>query len=343
MEFASRPTGVPERPGARRRALILTAGGCRRHRAEATRAGSATPAGSGRSGSRDASRTRPTGRSPRRACWCSDRSATPRRPRRETRPDLGGRFQVRRVAARPVHAARRGRRPGHRSSRRPSRCPAPRPSSGLSGQGRSLSGVGRVARDARAGARVRLGWAASTLARATLSDDAGRFVFHGLGAGDYALRATKGLLASPSSASVPTDDFAAGPTPARTPPRASSSPGLGRRGRRRRRGGRGARGRRGARRARPRRPARRGRSRRRRDGRFAAGAAASRAIPRRRHARRATCCARAASVTLSPDAGPPRRRGSSSCARLRPRGASSTREARPSRARRSAAAEAAPT
>jgi hypothetical protein len=72
----------------------------------------------------------------------------------------------------------------------------------LSGQGRSLAGTVVVAGAPVAGARVRLGGAGSPLGRATLSDESGRFVFHGLGAGDYALRATKGLLSSPVVAAV---------------------------------------------------------------------------------------------------------------------------------------------
>jgi hypothetical protein len=76
----------------------------------------------------------------------------------------------------------------------------------LSGQGRSLSGSVESAGAPVAGARVLLGGAGGTLARETRSDDAGRFIFHGLGAGAYALRATKGLLASPLAVDVATDD-----------------------------------------------------------------------------------------------------------------------------------------
>ena len=102
--------------------------------------------------------------------------------RREARTDLGGRFQLDGVprgrytllveAVRPRHhraARRRGawRRAGHPACR------------GRGGRSRASS----CRRGAPAsGARVRLG--GGTLARATLSDDAGRFVFHGLGPGD---------------------------------------------------------------------------------------------------------------------------------------------------------------
>jgi protocatechuate 3,4-dioxygenase beta subunit len=75
----------------------------------------------------------------------------------------------------------------------------------LSGQGGSLSGSVVSAGGPVAGARVRLGAADGTLARSTLSDEGGRYVFHGLGTGVYALRATKGLLASPVASDVPTD------------------------------------------------------------------------------------------------------------------------------------------
>ncbi|HEY2732327.1 MAG TPA: carboxypeptidase-like regulatory domain-containing protein, partial [Polyangia bacterium] len=85
----------------------------------------------------------------------------------------------------------------------------------LSGQGRSLSGGVFAAGHPEGGARVRLGADAWTLSRETVSDDAGRFVFHGLGAGSYALRATKGLLASPVVGDVATDDAAVVTPPAR--------------------------------------------------------------------------------------------------------------------------------
>jgi protocatechuate 3,4-dioxygenase beta subunit len=99
----------------------------------------------------------------------------------------------------------------------------------LSGQGRSLSGSVVSAGAPVAGARVRLGGEAGTLARTTLSDDGGRFVFHGLGPGTYALRASKGLLASPIAANVPTDDGGPGPPDggARAPVRLELGAGLG--------------------------------------------------------------------------------------------------------------------
>jgi protocatechuate 3,4-dioxygenase beta subunit len=106
----------------------------------------------------------------------------------------------------------------------------------LLGQGRSLSGSVVSAGAPVSGARVRLGGGAGTLARTTLSDDSGRFVFHGLGPGAYALRASKGLLASPIAADVPTDDGgavagdggpAAGDGGARAPVRLELGVGLG--------------------------------------------------------------------------------------------------------------------
>jgi protocatechuate 3,4-dioxygenase beta subunit len=96
----------------------------------------------------------------------------------------------------------------------------------LSGQGRSLSGSVASAGTPISGARVRLGGANGTLARSTLSDAGGRFVFHGLGAGVYELRATKGLLASPVAADVPTDADGAD-AGARAPATLELGPGLG--------------------------------------------------------------------------------------------------------------------
>lgn len=78
----------------------------------------------------------------------------------------------------------------------------------LAGEGRSLSGLVVHAGVGVAGARVRLGGAGGALARTTTSDGQGRFTFHGLGAGPYALRATKGLLASPILTEVTTQDQA---------------------------------------------------------------------------------------------------------------------------------------
>jgi hypothetical protein len=126
--------------------------------------------------------------------------------RRETRTDLGGRFDF--------EGLPRGRYTllveavGLASIEPPAvEVPGSAPVIRLSGQGRSLSGTVVGAGTPMAGARVRLGGDGGTLARVTVSDDAGRFVFHGLGpGGTYALRATKGLLASAIAVDVPTDD-----------------------------------------------------------------------------------------------------------------------------------------
>jgi protocatechuate 3,4-dioxygenase beta subunit len=124
--------------------------------------------------------------------------------RREARTDLGGRFAF--------EGLPRGRYTllveavGLASIEPPAfEVPGPAPLVRLSGQGRSLSGSVVSADAPVAGARVRLAGAGGSLGRATLTDEAGRFVFHGLGAGAYALRATKGLLASPIATDVPTD------------------------------------------------------------------------------------------------------------------------------------------
>src|SRR5450432_3591718 len=115
--------------------------------------------------------------------------------RREARSDLAGRFAL--------EGLPRGRygllveavglasiEPG------PVDVPGAAPVVRLSGQGRSLSGSVTVGTAPVAGARVRLAGEDGPLARETLSDEAGGFVFHGLGAGPYTLRATKGNLAS---------------------------------------------------------------------------------------------------------------------------------------------------
>jgi protocatechuate 3,4-dioxygenase beta subunit len=98
----------------------------------------------------------------------------------------------------------------------------------LEGQGRSLSG--EVVSDGgpvRA-ARVRLGGGGRGLERETASDEAGRFVFHGLGPGAYALRATRGLLASPVATGASVDEGEAGGTGAPSRPvRLVLGPGLG--------------------------------------------------------------------------------------------------------------------
>jgi hypothetical protein len=98
----------------------------------------------------------------------------------------------------------------------------------LAGQGRSLSGLVVYAGVGVAGARVRIGSAGGALARTTTSDGQGRFIFHGLGAGPYALRATKGLLASPILAEVTTQDEAgAGRDAGAAPPPLELATGLG--------------------------------------------------------------------------------------------------------------------
>lgn len=66
----------------------------------------------------------------------------------------------------------------------------------LAETGRALSGTVAAAGVPVAGARVRLGGEGVVPARTTTSDATGAFVFHGLGAGRYALRATSGPLAS---------------------------------------------------------------------------------------------------------------------------------------------------
>lgn len=98
----------------------------------------------------------------------------------------------------------------------------------LAGQGRSLSGLVVHAGASVAGARVRIGGAGGALARTTTSDDQGRFTFHGLGTGPYAVRATKGRLASPILAEVTTQDEAgAGRDAGAAPPPLELAAGLG--------------------------------------------------------------------------------------------------------------------
>jgi hypothetical protein len=97
----------------------------------------------------------------------------------------------------------------------------------LSGQGRSLSGTVVASGAPADGARVRLGDAEGGPTRETLSDDAGHFVFHGLGGGVYAVRATRGTLASSIARGVPTDERATAANKPRAAARLELAPGLG--------------------------------------------------------------------------------------------------------------------
>jgi carboxypeptidase family protein len=92
----------------------------------------------------------------------------------------------------------------------------------LAGRGRALSGSVVASGVPTAGARVRLGDVEGGPARETLSDREGHFVFHGLGAGVYSLRATRGNLASSIVRGVPTDGATARPST-----RLELGPGLG--------------------------------------------------------------------------------------------------------------------
>jgi hypothetical protein len=109
----------------------------------------------------------------------------------------------------------------------PAAVPGPAPVIRLSGQGRSLSGRVVALGVATAGARVRLGDVEGGPARETLSDRDGSFVFHGLGAGFYSLRATRGNLASPILRGVSTDDAPGVPSRPRAPTRLELGAGLG--------------------------------------------------------------------------------------------------------------------
>jgi hypothetical protein len=104
--------------------------------------------------------------------------------------------------------------------------PGPAPVIRLAGQGRALSGSVAASGVLTTGARVRLGDVEGGPARETLSDREGHFVFHGLGAGVYSLRATRGNLASPILRGVSTDG-----APGRPSPRLELGPGLGVEGR----------------------------------------------------------------------------------------------------------------
>jgi protocatechuate 3,4-dioxygenase beta subunit len=203
MEFASRRTGVPHGVLALAGLVALTGGACRCDR------GRPAP--------------EPAPRGPEAALTLAGRVTDEvDRPlpeahvlafgplgdaaltsRREATTDLGGRFSFEGLAAGRytllVEAA------GLAAIEPPALdVPGAPAVVRLSGQGRSLSGTVSWRGAPVPGARVRLG--GGTLARSTLSDDAGRFVFHGLGAGTYALRATKGNLASAILTDVPTDD-----------------------------------------------------------------------------------------------------------------------------------------
>lgn len=83
--------------------------------------------------------------------------------------------------------------------------PGPEIQARLPALGRALSGTVVAGGAPAPGARVRIAGEGAGPARETLSDDQGRFVFHGLGQGPYALRATRGTLASPALAGVPPD------------------------------------------------------------------------------------------------------------------------------------------
>ncbi|HEX4403635.1 MAG TPA: carboxypeptidase-like regulatory domain-containing protein, partial [Polyangia bacterium] len=113
--------------------------------------------------------------------------------------------------------------------------PGAPPTVRLAGQGRALSGNVAASGAPTAGARVRLGDVEGGPARETLSDREGHFVFHGLGAGVYSLRATRGNLASPILRGVATDG-----APGRAAPLLALGPGLGVEGQIVDDGGRGA-------------------------------------------------------------------------------------------------------
>jgi Carboxypeptidase regulatory-like domain len=84
----------------------------------------------------------------------------------------------------------------------------------IEGQGRSVTGAVVSAGSRVPGARVRLGGEGGK--RETLSDDAGQFVFHGLGAGPYLVRATRdGLVSATVRQVAPDEPGAARPTPLR--------------------------------------------------------------------------------------------------------------------------------
>jgi protocatechuate 3,4-dioxygenase beta subunit len=69
----------------------------------------------------------------------------------------------------------------------------------VSGEGRSVSGRVTLGSDPAAGAQVMLGAEAGGPVRVTQSRADGRFAFSGLGDGSYALRALRGVLASPTT------------------------------------------------------------------------------------------------------------------------------------------------
>jgi hypothetical protein len=210
MEFASRRTGVPLGVLAGvfgvLGLVVLTGAGCRRDRgATAHRGGGGggAPATFALPGQVTDEVSRPLPEARVLAFGpLADAALT---SRRETRADPGGRFSFDGLPAGRYRLLVEA--PGLASIEPPAfDVPGPAAVIRLSGQGRSLSGTVSWRGTPVPGARVRLG--GGTLARAALSDDTGRFVFHGLGAGTYALRATKGNLASPILGDVPTGDGA---------------------------------------------------------------------------------------------------------------------------------------
>jgi Carboxypeptidase regulatory-like domain len=110
----------------------------------------------------------------------------------------------------------------------PAKLPGPDVLIRLAGQGRTLSGQVLAGGAPAKGARVVLGGEGVVPTRETLSGADGQFVFHGLGAGTYTLRATRGALASPPMGGVPTDAAAAPPHAgkATTPARLELGPGV---------------------------------------------------------------------------------------------------------------------
>src|SRR5882672_10470835 len=225
MEFASRRASALALAGL----VLVAAGACRRRarRLDAAQAQSVVPATFSLPGrvTDEVDRAVPGARV---LAFGPLQDAAPP-ARRESRSDQGGRFVF---AGLP-----RGRYTllveavGLASIELPAvDLPGAAPVIRLSGQGRSLSGTVVAGGPPVAGARVRLGGEGGTLARETVSDEGGRFVFHGLGVGTYALRATKGLLASPIVSDVPTDDGGAGAAPParpRAPPRLALGRGFG--------------------------------------------------------------------------------------------------------------------
>ncbi|HVU52644.1 MAG TPA: carboxypeptidase-like regulatory domain-containing protein, partial [Polyangia bacterium] len=201
MEFASGPTGVLAGVLVLASLAVLTGAGCRSR--PPPDAGAPAPAASGftLAGRVTDEVDRPLPEARVLAFGpLGDAALT---SRRETRADLGGRFAF--------EGLPRGRytllveAPGLASIEPPA-CDVPgaAPVVRLSGQGRSLSGIVVWRGEPVPGASVRLG--SGTLARATVGDETGRFVFRGLGPGTFALRATYRDLASAILSDVPPDD-----------------------------------------------------------------------------------------------------------------------------------------